>query len=98
MQCPGCGSENTVKNGTTVRGKPKRQCNACTRQFTVGATKRTIDKATWQLVDRLLLERIPLAGIARVTGISERHLQRYVNKKYGGMRTVVEVTAKKGGT
>jgi len=34
------------------------------------------------LIDKLLLERIPLAGIARVVGVSERWLQNYVNRKY----------------
>jgi len=28
-------------------------------------------------IDKLLLEKIPLAGIARVTGVSERWLQKY---------------------
>ena len=31
------------------------------------------------LIDKLLLEKIPLVGIARVTGVSERWLQTYVN-------------------
>jgi len=34
------------------------------------------------LIDRLLLERISLAGIARVVGVSESWLQNYVNEKY----------------
>lgn len=49
------------------------------------------------MVDKLLLEKIPLAGISRVSGVSERWLQEYVNRKYDGVRQVVEVTAKKGG-
>ncbi|CAK0760963.1 hypothetical protein CCP3SC5AM1_2950003 [Gammaproteobacteria bacterium] len=35
-----------------------------------------------KLIDRLLLERISLAGIARVAGVSESWLQKYVNEKY----------------
>jgi hypothetical protein len=58
---------------------------------------RTIREETWRLVDKLLLEKIPLAGISRVSGVSERWLQEYVNRKYDGVRQVVEVTAKKGG-
>ena len=34
------------------------------------------------MVDKLLLEKIPIAGISRVTGISEPWLQRYINRKY----------------
>jgi transposase-like protein len=41
-----------------------------------------IPDETKALIDRLLLERISLAGIARAVGVSERWLQTYVNKKY----------------
>ena len=40
------------------------------------------------------LEKIPLAGIARVTGISERWLQDYANAKYAAVPRVVSVMAK----
>ena len=42
------------------------------------ATRKLIDK----LIDKLLLERCSLAAIARVTGVSERWLQMYVNQKF----------------
>ncbi len=38
--------------------------------------------ASKNLIDRLLLERISLAGISRITGVSERWLQTHVNQKY----------------
>lgn len=44
-------------------------------------TKKVIDQATGSLVDRLLLENIPLAGVARAVQISEQWLQNYVNQK-----------------
>jgi hypothetical protein len=34
-----------------------------------------IDRATRELIDRLLLESIPLTGIARTTQVSEQWLQ-----------------------
>jgi len=34
------------------------------------------------MVDKLLLEKIPIAGISRVTEISEPWLQQYINQKY----------------
>ncbi len=43
---------------------------------------RKIPEETKVLIDRLLLEKIPLAGIARVLKISEPWLQNYVNDKY----------------
>ncbi len=35
------------------------------------------------LIDRLLSERLALAGIVRVIGVSAGWLQGYVNAKYG---------------
>jgi len=49
------------------------------------------------LVDRLLLEKISLAGIVRAAQVSERWLQYYVNKKYAAVPRKVHVTAKKKG-
>lgn len=41
---------------------------------------KLIDQNTQDLIDKLLLEKLPLAGIARVTGVSEGWLQTYVNQ------------------
>jgi len=46
------------------------------------------------LIDQLLLERT-LAGIARVTGVSKKWLQDYVNAKYASVERQVKVSAKK---
>ena len=43
---------------------------------------RPITGETKVLIDKLLLEKISLSGIVRVTGVSERWLQNYVNNKY----------------
>ena len=59
------------------------------------ATRQPIDETTRNLIDRLLLERLALAAIARVTGVSERWLQMYVNQKYYQTPQQVEVTKKK---
>jgi len=50
-----------------------------------------------RVIDRLLLEKISLAGIVRATGVSERWLQYYVNKKLGAVKIKVEVKPKKKG-
>jgi len=41
-----------------------------------------IPQETWNLVDKLLLEKISSAGISRAAGISEVWIQNYINKKY----------------
>jgi AraC-like DNA-binding protein len=58
------------------------------------ATRGPIDKATRKLIDKLLLERCSLAAIARVTGVSERWLQMYVNQKFYQTSKRVEITKK----
>ncbi|KOR29967.1 transposase [Achromatium sp. WMS1] len=83
MKCPECGSSNVIKNGRIRNGKPKHQCNNCHRQFVENPQSNKIPQETIELIDKLLLECIPLAGIARVTGVSNSWLQNYVNNKSG---------------
>ena len=59
---------------------------------------KTIAEATKHLIDKLLLEKIPLAGIARVVKVSEVWLQQYVNAKYAQVERQVKVSAPKKGT
>jgi transposase-like protein len=91
--CPRCNSEKTIKNGSTRSGKPKCQCNDCGRQFVENPKNNQILQEKIDLVDRFLLEKIPLAGISRATEVSESWLQNYVNNKYEAIPK--EVAAKK---
>ena len=94
MSCPKCNSIQIVKNGRTHYGKQRYRCQACGRQFVENPTRQPIDELTRSLIDKLLLERLALAAIARVTGVSERWLQMYVNQKYYQTPQRVEVTKK----
>ncbi len=73
------------------------KCRDCGRQFVTTPSHQPISKPTRELIDRLLLEKIPLAGIVRATGVSERWLQYYVNQKLGAVKREVQVTSKKKG-
>jgi transposase-like protein len=95
--CPICSSSQTVKNGDIHNGKQRFKCHDCGRQFIEQPTKKTIDPATRELIDRLLLERISLAGIARAVQVSEQWLQTYVNQKYAQVPRTVQVSQKKRG-
>lgn len=95
LQCPNCQSEAIVKNGKIHNGKQNHKCKECGRQFVQDPTNKTISAETWALVEKLLVERLPLAGISRVTGISERWLQTYSNRKYEQVPQFVEVSEKK---
>ena len=97
MQCPRCQSERIIKNGPIHSGKPKWMCKDCNRQFVAEPKWRRISDETKALIDKLLLEKISLAGIARVTGVSEPRLQAYVNAKYANLPRTVQVRPKKRG-
>ena len=71
MNCPKCDSKNVIKNDSIHNGKPKFECKDCGRQFIENPTKKVITQDQWDYVDKLLLEKLPIAGISRVTGISE---------------------------
>lgn len=96
MKCPKCDSENIIKNGSIHNGKKKYQCKNCGRQFVENPQNKTISAETWNLVDKLLLEKIPIAGISRVTGVSEPWLQKYINVKYENTPQEIIVVKKKG--
>lgn len=49
------------------------------------------------LPDNLLPEKISLAGIARVTDVSEKWLREYASKKFDEIPKKTEVTEKKKG-
>lgn len=97
LSCPSCESERIVKNGKTHTGKQNHKCRDCGRQFVEDPQHKPIDEATKGLVDKLLLEKLPLAGIARVAEVSEGWLQEYVNGKYKTVSRHVEVDASKKG-
>ena len=83
MHCPSCDSDKIVRNGIRENDKQNYRCQSCGRQFVENPSGHyRISDETCDLVDRLLLERIPLAGIARVAQVSESWLQKYVNAKY----------------
>lgn len=84
-KCPHCDSANTKKNGHTHYGKQNHMCKDCGRQFVIGGQDWFITAEQKQLVDKLLLERISLAGISRVLSISEKWLWDYISEKYADL-------------
>ncbi len=97
MNCPNCSSNNIVKNGSIASGKQKFMCKDCGRQFVENPENKIIPDSTIELIEKLLLEKIPLAGIVRVVDVSKRWLQYYVNNKYENIPQVIDVTDKKKG-
>lgn len=95
MNCPSCESSKIVKNGLIHNGKQNYRCKNCGRQFVEAPQQKLISQQTKDLVDKLLLEKISLAGIARVCEVSEVWLQSYVNRKYAAVPQQMEVSTKK---
>ena len=95
MKCPKCNGEQIIKNGSIHTGKQKYKCKTCGRQFVENPKYPAISDETKALIDKLLLEKLPLAGIARVTGVSETWLQNYVNHKYEQVPRQAQLRSKK---
>ena len=96
-QCPRCGSSLVVRNGHIHNGKAKFACKACQRQFVENPAWKPISEETKVLIDKLLLERMSLAGICRVSGVSKQWLQTYVNAKYAAVEQMVQIPVQKNG-
>ena len=92
--CPSCHSENISLNGHTRHGKQNHKCRDCGRQFVLDPQWQALSQEKREFIDRLLLERISLAGIVRVMQLSKDCVQRYVNRKAETVSTQVAVTDK----
>ena len=95
--CPKCSAERTVKNGRIHTGKQRFLCRGCGYQFVENPTDKRIDQATRELIERLLLERLSMAGIAQAVQVSEQWLQDYVNYKAAQTSRTAQVRPKKRG-
>lgn len=78
--CPSCGSEKTVKNGSTHNGKAKRKCKECGRQYTLNPQKHVVSEQTWALIERMRLEGVGVRAMSRITGVSKSWLQVKLNQ------------------
>ena len=78
--CVECLSSKVKKNGHTYYGKQNYQCLECLRQFVEHSQQ--VSKEKKELINKLLLERIALRGICRVTGVSLTWLLGYIVTVY----------------
>jgi insertion element IS1 protein InsB len=92
--CPSCGSKQINRTGLTRHGKQNHQCRDCGRQFVLDPIWKALSPEPHVLIDRILLERVSLVGIARSLQISEDSVQRHVNRKALAVPRQVEVSEK----
>ena len=94
LQCPSCGSNDINKNGTARHDNQNYKCGDCGRQFVENPKWRRLSDDTKAVIQRMLLEKILLAGIARNLHVSETWLQQYVNGYYATVSQQVQVEPK----
>jgi len=97
ITCPRCDSGNTVRNGNTAYGKRQYMCKDCRKYFIENPDNRRISDEKKELIDKMLLEKIPLAGIVRVVGVSRSWLYGYRDEKYKSLKKQIEVSEKEKG-
>jgi transposase-like protein len=69
--CPTCGAKDVNRNGHTRHGKQNYKCRNCGRQFVLDPQWQMLSDEQKGLIERLLLERLSLAGMARVRQLSK---------------------------
>ena len=82
MTCPHCASTSLKKNGHTHYKKQNYYCHSCRRQFVENGQAWFVSDADKLLINKLLLERVSLAGICRVCQVSEPWLLNYIKNLY----------------
>lgn len=82
LSCPSCRSSLIKKNGHTHYGKQNYGCKSCGRQFVEKGQEWFVSEQEKEVINKLLLERISLAGICRVIGVSESWLLGYIKELY----------------
>ena len=82
MECPHCRSTKIRKNGHTHYDKQNYLCTDCRRQFVELGQEWFVNDFDKALINKLLLERIPLSGICRVANVGMSWLLRYIKELY----------------
>jgi hypothetical protein len=68
------------------------------RQFVLNPRNRPVTEESKKLIDSLWLERLSIAAICRVSGISQTWIQTYAEGKYSTVPQQVAVSSKKKDT
>ena len=85
MRCIHCLSKRIKKNGKTHYGKQNYYCHTCKSQFVENGQNWFVNEEDKKMIHKLLLERIPLAGICRTCDVSETWLYSYIKELYASL-------------
>jgi transposase-like protein len=78
--CPNCGRDNLVRNGTDYKGDQKFRCNDCGAYGTLDATARYTPERKAEIL-RAYQERSSMRGIRRTFGVARKTLARWLKQK-----------------
>lgn len=90
LHCPRCGLSHIKRNGFTHYGNQNYRCKDCDRQFVEDS--QHIGEELKDLIEVLLLERLSLRGICRVTGVSLTWLLHFITELYCALPNDLNVT------
>jgi len=90
LRCPQCGLLHIKRNSYTHYGKQNYRCKDCDRQFVEDS--QHIGEEIKDLIKVLLLERLSLRGICRVTGVSLTWLLDFITDLYAALPDDLNVT------
>jgi transposase-like protein len=79
-KCTNCGSENIVKNGTTIKGQQKYYCKDCHSYKTLNPIVKYTDERKKEIL-KAYEERACLRGVHRIFGVSVTSLLDWVKKR-----------------
>lgn len=80
--CPSCGSIAFKKNGINQHGDQNHKCLECERQFVLDPQQKIISEEIKTLIRKLLLEKLSLRAICRVTDVSKTWLLAFIKEEY----------------
>ena len=72
------------KNGHAKNGKQTNRCKNCNAYFVSILDRNPMNKKI-ELLEKLLLERISLAGICRVLNFSKKTFNKYTDKIFSNL-------------
>jgi predicted DNA-binding protein YlxM (UPF0122 family) len=71
-----------IRDSVKYCKKVLRHFLTCGKKFMQNTQSQAVSPKTKDLIDKLLLGKLSLPEIAKVTGVSEQWIQSYVNSKY----------------
>lgn len=82
--CPNCGSQDMVKNGTDYKGSQKYYCHDCDSYGTLKATARYSQDEKARIL-KAYQERVSMRGIRRIFGVVSQTLLRWIREALENM-------------